>query len=118
MIGWHVPQPDINLRVLPAFGGQSSKAGEYGAGTPRGKVREYLTVLLNPRKMVWRELMDGRYRDIQTDADSLLRSRLFPGLRLAPEALWNGARLSPEHAAFVERLASARRQTITTRVLG
>ncbi len=133
------PQPDIMLRILPASGGQSGETGKYFAGAPelivevsgsslsrdlgikldlfrRVGVREYLTVQLNPRKIVWRELADGSYRDIRPDADAILRSRVFPGLWLDPEALWNGTLLpalerglaSPEHAAFVERLASAR----------
>ncbi len=131
-----IPQPDVNLRILSARGGQSGETGKYGAGAPelivevsgsslsrdlgiklelyrRVGVREYLTVQLNPRKIVWREFADSSYRDIQPDADAILRSLVFPGLWLDPEALWNGAPLpalerglaSPEHAAFVQRLA-------------
>ena len=141
MGGNNIPQPDVSLRILPECGGQSHDAGEYGAGAPelvvevsgssssrdlgvkldlyRGAgVREYLTVLLKPRQIVWRQLVRGRYREIEADEDGLLRSRIFPGLWLDPVAVWNpkrslrtalesGAR-SPEHAAFVRRLAAAR----------
>ena len=137
----NIPQPDVSLRILPDCGGQSRDAGEYSAGAPelvvevsgssssrdlgvklelyrRSGVREYLTVLLKPRQIVWRQLVRGRYREIEADKDGLLRSRIFPGLWLDPSAVWNpkrslrtavelGAR-SPEHATFVRRLAAAR----------
>jgi Uma2 family endonuclease len=138
-----VLQPDIFLRILPEYGGQSCFEGEYAAGAPelivevsgsslsrdlgvkldlyrRAGVREYLTVLPRPRELVWRYLSRGRYREIVPDDDGLLRSRVFPGLWLDPAAVWNpkrslrtaveaGAR-SPEHAAFVRRLAAAHKR--------
>jgi len=138
-----VPQPDIFLRILPEYGGQSRVEGEYAAGAPelivevggsslsrdlgvkldlyrRAGVREYLTVLPRPRELVWRYLSRGRYREIVPDDDGLLRSRVFPGLWLDPAAVWNpkrslrtaveaGAR-SPEHAAFIRRLAAAHKR--------
>src|SRR5262245_23619456 len=30
----NVPQPDIFLRILPKYGGQSAEAGKYGSGAP------------------------------------------------------------------------------------
>ena len=81
-------------------------------------VREYLTVLPHPRQVIWRQLARGRYREIKPDEDGLLRSVVFPGLWLDPAALWNPKRSvktavdkgtrSPEHAAFVKRLAAKR----------
>ncbi len=136
-----VPQPDVYLRILPEWGGQSSEKGKYGAGAPelivevsgssrsrdlgvkmelyrRAGVREYLTAELSPRKIVWRQLVRGRYREISPDADGILRSRVFPGLWLDPKAVWKGKALeaverglrTPEHAAFVKRLQSAHRR--------
>jgi len=135
------PQPDLFLRILPDYGGQSRVEPPYPAGAPElvvevsGSslsrdlgiklelyrsvgVREYLNVVLQPRQIVWRQLTRGRYREIKTDGDGLLRSRVFPGLWLDPAALWNpksSVRLavekgirSPEHAAFVRRLAANR----------
>ena len=134
-----VPQPDLTLCILPECGGQSRVEGDYAAGAPelaveisgsslsrdlgvkldlyrRAGVREYLTVSLNPREVVWRHLSRGRYREIGPDGDGLLRSRVFPGLWLDPSALWSPKRRlrtaveegirSPEHAAFVRRLAA------------
>lgn len=136
-----VPQPDIVLRILPEAGGQSSDGGTYSKGAPelivevvwssasrdlgvkldlyrRTGVREYLTVQLHPRAIVWRQLVRGRYRELPPDGDGVLRSRVFPGLWLDPKALWTGKLLktaarglrSPEHAAFVTRLRTALRK--------
>jgi Uma2 family endonuclease len=83
-------------------------------------VREYLTVLPFSKQVTWRYVSRGRYREIEPSEDGLLRSRIFPGLWLDPAALWNpkhsvrkaleqGTR-SPDHAAFVRRLAAARKR--------
>jgi Uma2 family endonuclease len=79
-------------------------------------VREYVTVILDTEQVVWRQLVRGRYREIKPEADGLLRSRVFPGLWLDAAALWNPKRSvrtavekgvrSPDHAAFVRRLAA------------
>jgi hypothetical protein len=80
-----------------------------------------LTVLLETRQVAWRHLLRGRYREVATDDDGLLRSRVFPGLWLDPTALWSPKRSiqtalkqairSPEHAAFVKRLAAHKRKS-------
>ena len=138
-----VPQPDIALRILPEYGGQSTVAGRYGGGAPelivevsgssssrdlgvkldlyrRAGVREYLTILLNPGQVIWRQLVRGRYKEIPPEEDGLLHSRLFPGLWLDPAAVWDSQRSlraaveqgmrSPEHAVFVRRLAAHKRR--------
>lgn len=133
-----LPQPDIVIRVLPEYGGLSRLEGGYGAGPvelvmevsqssaardlgPKLRlyqaagVREYLTVLLHDRKVIWRQLMHETYEILARDEDGLVRSRVFPGLWLDPEALLssNGRRLiatvqkglqSAEHAEFVQQL--------------
>ena len=139
-----VPQPDLFLRILPEYGGQSGVEGIYAAGAPelivevtgssvsrdlgvklelyrRAGVREYLTAMLHSRQIIWRQLVRGRYREIEPDDDDgLLRSDAFPGLWLDPAAVWNpkisirtavekGIQ-SPEHDAFVRRLASKLRK--------
>jgi Uma2 family endonuclease len=140
-----VPQPDLFMRILPEHGGQSHIEGRYAAGAPelivevsasslsrdlgiklelyRGSgVREYLTVLLEPQRVIWHQLVRGRYREMKSAEDGLFRSRVFPGLWLDPAALWSGKRSvrtavekgirSPEHADFVRRLmAQGRRQS-------
>jgi hypothetical protein len=139
----NVPQPDAFLRILPQFGGQSAETGGYGSGAPelivevsgstlsrdlgtkldlyrRSGVREYLTILRQPRQIIWRGLSRGRYREMTPGSDGLLRSRVFPGLWLDPDAVWNAKKSlrkaveqgiqSAEHAAFVRSLAAARKR--------
>jgi len=137
-----VVQPDGMLLILPEYGGQSNVTGEYLGGGPelivevtgssssrdlgvklelyrRSGVLEYLTILLKPNRVIWRQLMSGRHREITPDDDGLLRSRTFPGLWLDPDAVWDQKRSletaleqgvrSPEHAAFVRRLSNPKR---------
>lgn len=143
MGGGNVPQPDSYLRILPSHGGQSRDYGDYNAGSPEFAlevsastvsrdlgvklelyrsqgVREYLTIVLRPRQVIWRQLVRGRYREIVPDEDGILRSRVFPGLWLDPSAIRNPRKSprtalerglnSPEHAAFARKLAAKRRK--------
>ena len=65
-------------------------------------------------------LVQGKYREIQPEVDGLLRSRVFPGLWLDPEALWNcnysalavviqKGTATSEHAEFVASLAGSKK---------
>lgn len=136
------PQPDLALRIIPDYGGQSTNAGDYNEGAPelivevsgsslsrdlgaklelyrRAGVREYLTVLLKPQQVIWRQLVRGRYREIAPAEDGLLHSHAFPGLWLDAESVWSKEKPirkavelgvnSAEHAAFVKKLAAAHR---------
>ena len=136
-----VPQPDAFLKILPEYGGQSVESGNYYRGAPelvvevsgstlsrdlgaklelyrRAGVQEYITVLLNPQQVIWRQLSRGRYRKITARKDGLLCSSVFPGLWLDPDALWSKKKSirtalerglkSPEHAAFVKRLSDSK----------
>jgi len=66
-------------------------------------------------QLEWFWLTDGEYQLLSPDSDGIIRSRVFPGLWLAVEALLSNqmARVlevlqeglrSPEHEAFVEQL--------------
>ena len=79
-------------------------------------VREYLTVLVHEREVRWHVLIAGSYQLLPVGPDGVIRSTVFPGLWLQVEALLGGdmqrvlATLaqgiaSPEHTAFVDRLA-------------
>src|SRR5205809_5915686 len=135
------PQPDLYLRILPEFGGQSrTTAEDYVEGGPeslaeiahskraialhfkredyaRYGVLEYLVVCLREQQLRWFDLRANQ--ELQLDADGVLRMRTFPGLWIHAEALFvkDQRRLratleqglaTPEHAAFVQRLAAAR----------
>jgi Uma2 family endonuclease len=138
-----VPQPDVNLRILPEFGGSSRIEKGYLAGRPEllaevcgssaaydlhqkfdlyeaAKIPEYVAILLHEREIRWHILVDNVYQRMPPDADKIWRSCVFPGLWLDGAALLAGdmarvlAKLdeglrSPEHQAFVEKLAKARK---------
>jgi Uma2 family endonuclease len=112
----NVPQPDITLRVLPEFGGQSQVQGNYPVGAPelvvevaassrgrdigeklrlyeRSGVIEYLIADASQEQFLWKELTpELGYQPLEPGTDGIFRSRRFPGLWLDPEALW---RLDP-----------------------
>jgi hypothetical protein len=79
-------------------------------------VREYIVWRVADRAIDWLVLQGERYEPLAPDSDGILRSRVFPGLWLDPVALIEGdlprvaevlreGLASPEHAAFVKRLA-------------
>jgi hypothetical protein len=107
------PQPDLNLRLLPEYGGASSEKDRYLQGVPEflaeicrssasyhlhvkfdlyqaAGVPEYLAILLYEEEIRWHVLADGRYQLLSAAADGLWRSRVFPGLCLDGKALLGG----------------------------
>jgi hypothetical protein len=105
-----VPQPDLTLRILQDFGGQSHDEGEYSGGAPefiaevaltsrtrdlgaklrlyeRMGVCEYLVAVVSQSKLIWHERTSSAFQTIDPDADGILRSRRFPGLWLDTAAL-------------------------------
>lgn len=104
------PQPDLYLRILPEYGGQSGTTDdEYVGGAPEligeiahsrralalhGKkddysrygVREYVVVCPGEREVRWFHLESGD--ELSADARGVFRSRIFPGLWLDSEALF------------------------------
>ncbi|MFN6537396.1 MAG: Uma2 family endonuclease [Nostoc sp. EkiNYC01] len=82
----------------------------------RNGVKEYIVWQVLDRKLSWFYLEQGEYLELATDSSGILRSRVFPGLWLAVAELLTGNMLSvlnflqaglqsPEHAAFVQKLA-------------
>ena len=83
----------------------------------RHGVLEYLVLNAHDRRLHWFDLRAGQ--ELVPDADGVYRVRTFPGLWIHGEALLdrdfqqmmatlNAGLATPEHAAFVSRLASAR----------
>ena len=137
------PQPDAAMLIDPEAGGQA-RVGEddYIEGAPelvaeiaassasydlhdklrayrRNGVRDYLVWRTRDGRFDWFELADSVYRPRRPDASGLVRSRVFPGLVLALEALLRDdlpavveaqrrALGEPAHAAFAERLQRTR----------
>ncbi len=107
------PQPDVYLRLLPEYGGQSATAGPYPQGAPEflaeiclssaahdlrekfdlyqeAGVREYLAFLVREKEIRWHRLVNGVFQVAAPDADGVLRSGVFPGLWLDVAALLAG----------------------------
>ena len=107
------PQPDLNLRLLPEYGGASWVEDGYLHGVPEllaevcatsasydlnqkyrlyqsAGVPEYLALVIFEQEIRWHVLVDGHYELLPPDADGLWRSRVFPGLWLDGHALLSG----------------------------
>ena len=137
------PQPDVLLCIDPDSGGRCRVSGDnYLEGAPelvveiaasstsidlhdklrayrRNGVQEYVVWRTQEQRLDWFELAAGEYRPLPADDAGVLRSRAFPGLRLAAGALLEGDLAgvlaevqkgvgTPEHQAFVARLAEQR----------
>jgi Uma2 family endonuclease len=105
------PQPDADLRIDEACGGQSSVgADDYLEGAPelvveiaassaardlrekkeayrRNGAREYIVWATVEAQVQWFSLEDGVYVPLPADEAGILRSRVFPGLWLNVPAL-------------------------------
>ncbi len=137
------PQPDLSLIVRPECGGRVRvNADGYFTGPPefvaevasssesidlhakrrdyeRSGVPEYLVVAVRQARVYWYVLRGDHYEALSPGPDGVLRSEVFPGLWLDPEALLrlDTARViavlrqglaTPEHEAFVAALAARR----------
>ena len=135
-------QPDALLRIEPAPGGRSRIIEEgYVEGAPeliveiagtsadydlqeklevyrRCGVQEYIVWQTQEKRLDWFQLVNEEYVTLAPNAEGVIESQIFPGLRLAAAALLAGdrAKVSSElqvglqttiHAVFVERLAKA-----------
>jgi Uma2 family endonuclease len=139
----NMPQPDGLLFIAPEYGGQAKiDADDYVSGGPdlvaevaartahydrnskleayrRNGVREYLVQRVLDREIDWFVLREGRYEKLSAAEDGILRSTIFPGLWLDPNALLSDdcdtlldvlqrGLDSPEHAAFKAKLQRAK----------
>jgi Putative restriction endonuclease len=107
------PQPDLNLRILPEYGGGSRVEEGYLQGPAeflaeicrssasydlhvklnlyqKARVPEYLAGLLFEQEIRWHMLVDGSYRLLSPEGDAVFRSKVFPGLWLDGPALLAG----------------------------
>ena len=133
-------QPDALLRIEPVQGGRSRIIDEgYVEGAPeliveiagtsadydlqeklgvyrRCGVQEYIVWQTQDGRLDWFQLINEEYVTLAPNAEGVIESQVFPGLRLAVAALIEGdrAKVSSElgaglqttvHTVFVERLA-------------
>jgi Uma2 family endonuclease len=105
--------PELAIEV--AASSASLDVREKLASYRRAGVREYLVWRTEDEAVDWWALEEDEYRPLVADAKGVLRSKVFPGLWLDPQALLagDGARLmaklqeglqSAEHAAFAAEL--------------
>ena len=84
----------------------------------RAGVVEYVVVELDPDRIHWFIRRGQRFAQMRPGPDGIYRSRVFPGLWLDPKALFaedldrlievlEQGLATPEHAAFVAKLAAA-----------
>ncbi len=82
-------------------------------------VREYMIVAVRSRRVYWFARRRGKFRELAPDTNRIFRSEVFPGLWLDSTAFLkrDGNRVlailgkglaSPEHAAFVAKLAATK----------
>ncbi len=133
------PQPDVALFLDSDLGGQvqisdddylegapeliaeiAASSASYDLGDKkkayrRAGVREYIVWQMFENRLDWFALQDDEYVQLVPDADGLIRSRVFPGLWLAVDALLTGdmsqvlealaqGLSSPDHGEFVQQL--------------
>jgi Uma2 family endonuclease len=112
--GYITGPPELVVEVA-----RSSRAIDLGSKKQdyeRAGVPEYVVVELDPDQVHWFRLREGRYVELPPGPDGLFRSEVFPGLWLDAAALFAGdldgliaalerGLATPEHAAFVARLA-------------
>ncbi|MEB3292480.1 MAG: Uma2 family endonuclease [Synechococcales bacterium] len=134
------PQPDAVLFISEACGGQTRLSpDDYIEGAPellaeiaassvaidlgdkkrvyqRNGVQEYIVWRVYDRAIDWFSLEDGVYTLLPMDEAGIIRSRLYPGLWLAVNAMLSGEMQavlttlqtglqSAEHQTFVQQLA-------------
>jgi Uma2 family endonuclease len=138
------PQPDAFLMIQPAYGGRATidaegyvtrgpeLVGEVSASSVsydlhdkldvyrEHGVQEYIVWRVLDKAIDWLSLHRGSYKPLAL-RDTVIRSKVFPGLWLHPKALIQGdmaevAKIaqrglaSAEHAAFVKRLERVTRR--------
>ncbi len=132
------PQPDALLRI--ETGGQSRISEDgYVEGAPelivevaastvsidvhqklkiyrRNQVQEYLIWRFEDNALDWFRLTEGEYIPLKIDENGIIKSKVFPGLWLNPEALLTGNLINvietvqqgigtTEHQSFVQQLS-------------
>jgi Uma2 family endonuclease len=115
--GYIVGAPELVIEIARSsrYYDLGEKKGDY----ERAGVREYLVIELDPDRIHWFIRRGDRFEDLLPGPDGIYRSEIFPGLWLDSKALFaedldrlvevlEQGLATPEHAAFVARLARAR----------
>ena len=107
----NIPQPDMSLRILPEYGGQTGVDGRFITGAPEliievavtslnldmgeklklyqiAGVKEYIVAEVESQELHWHRLHKKKYQRIEPGEDGILRSIEFPGLWLDVTAFY------------------------------
>ena len=114
--GYLVRAPELVVEV--ARSSRSYDLNEKKADYERAGVREYVVVELDPDSVHWFIRRRKRFQVLRPGRDGIYRSEVFPGLWLDADALFaedldrlmlvlDQGLATPEHAAFVAKLAAA-----------
>lgn len=133
------PQPDVYLRIEEDYEGQTwTDENDYVIGAPelvaeiasssasydlhdkkkvyrRNGAKEYIVWRVKDQQLDWFALQEGEFVKLAADAEGIIESTVFPGLRLAVNSLLSGNMnavlaevqkgiATPEHQNFVESL--------------
>ncbi len=132
------PQPDIHLRILPDFGGQTGREGKLISGAPelvvevcdsstsydlkekyelyqQANAREYLVVLLTENEVRWHRRGPAGFERFGPGKDGIHRSQCFPGLWLDAAALLQGD-MQRVFAVVQEGLATPEHEALVQRL--
>ncbi len=116
--GYLVGPPELIVEVSRSS--RSFDLKQKKADYERAGVLEYVVVEIDPNRIHWFLRSGARFKKHAPGADGIYRSKTFPGLWLDSEALYaedldrlievlEQGLATPEHAAFVAKLAKARR---------
>jgi Uma2 family endonuclease len=118
--GYYTGAPELIVEVARAsrYFDLNRKKADYD----RAGVQEYVVVELDPNRIHWFIRRGDQFEDMRPGRDGVYRSKVFPGLWLDSESISAGNRdrrdevleqglASRPHAAFVARLARAKKKS-------
>jgi Uma2 family endonuclease len=129
------PQPDVNLRIIPEYGGKSRVRKKLLFGPAEllmevcmssasmdlhdkfnlyeeAGVSEYLAVIVNKKEIRWFRLTHGKFQPMHADREGVYRSRVFPGLWLDSHAFFKND-MTKVMATLQKGIASDEHQRFT-----
>jgi Uma2 family endonuclease len=86
--GYLVGAPELAVEI--AASSRTIDLGDKFRAYRRNGVQEYIVWITGESRLLWFSLVDGDYVELAADAEGLIQSREFPGLRLNVASLLSG----------------------------